>query len=248
MTSKIQNQSAFVTGSNRGIGRALVEALLARGAAKVYAAARDTDSLAGLVSQHPDRVVPVALDVTDPQQVAAAADIAQDASIVINNAGVLAGGDLVTGDLEGFRSEFEVNYWGPLYVTRAFAPVLGRNGGGSLVTISSVAGLSNFPVIPSYSDSKAAAHSLIVGTRFALAAQGTTVIGVYPGPVDTEMAKGMEMPKATPASVAETILDGIENGTEDILPDAFAENYQGPYEAGQKTLERRITEMLSEPA
>lgn len=248
MTSKIENQTAFVTGSNRGIGRAIAEALLQRGSSKVYAAARDTDSLSDLVARYPNRVVPVPLDVTDPEQVKAAAATAHDASIVINNAGALGSGTLLEGDLAEFRREFEVNYWGPLYVARAFANSLARNGGGTFVTISSVAGLANFPVIPSYSDSKAAAHSLIAGTRFELGRNGTKVIGVYPGPVDTDMTKGMEMEKVSPASVAEHILDGIENGIEDIFPDPFALTYAAPYEAGHKTLERRTVEMLSQPA
>lgn len=248
MASKIENQTAIVTGANRGIGRAIVDALLARGASKVYAAARNTDSLSDLVATHPNRVVPVQLDVTDQGQVSAAAEVAADASIVINNAGVLKGEPLLDGNLESARQEFEVNYWGPLYVTRAFAPILKANGGGTLLTISSVAGLSSFPVLPAYSDSKAAAHSLISGARFTLAEQGTTVIGVYPGPVDTDMAKGIEMEKASPASVAGKILDGIEDGTEDIFTDSMAEGYAAPYAAGQKTLERHVSEMLTQPA
>lgn len=248
MKTNIENQTAFVTGSNRGIGRAIVEGLLQRGVAKVYAAARNTDTLSQLVAENPDRVIPVELDVTNEAQVNAAAKTAESASIVINNAGNLGDAPLFDGELSEFRKEFEVNYWGPLFVTRAFAPVLKANGGGTLVTISSVAGLSSFPVLPTYSDSKAAVHSLIVGTRFTLAEQGTTVIGVYPGPVDTEMAKNIEMEKASPESVASKILDGIENGTEDIFPDSMSESYTAPYEAGQKTLERNVTEMLTQPA
>lgn len=248
MKTNIENQTAFVTGSNRGIGHAIVEGLLQRGVAKVYAAARNTDTLAQLVAENLDRVIPVELDVTNEAQVNAAAKTAENASIVINNAGSLGDAPLLDGDLSEFRKEFEVNYWGPLFVTRAFAPVLKANGGGTLVTISSVAGLSSFPVLPTYSDSKAAVHSLIVGARFTLAEQGTTVIGVYPGPVDTEMAKNIEMEKASPESVAAKILDGIENGTEDIFPDPMSEGYAAPYEAGQKTLERNVTEMLTQPA
>lgn len=248
MSTKIQNSVALVTGSNRGIGRALVAELVRRGARKVYAAARNVESLQPLVEELGESVVPVALDVTVPEQVAAAAALAADASLVINNAGALGGSDLFTGDLSGARLEFEVNYWGVLHVTRAFAPVLKSNGGGVLVNVSSVAGLSNFPAIPSYSDSKAASHSLTSGSRLLLAGQGTRVMGVYPGPVDTEMAKGIEMEKATPASVAAAILDGVESGAEDVFPDPFAENYAAPYEAGQKLLERRIAEMLQQPA
>lgn len=248
MSLTIENQIALVTGSNRGIGRAIVEELLSRGAKKIYAAARNTDTLSELVAQYPDQIVPVALDVTDPQQITAAAEKAPDATLLINNAGYLANNDLVTGDMKVIRDEFEINYFGPLELTRAFAPILGKNGGGAIINISSVAGLSNFPAIPSYSDSKAAVHSLTSASRLLLASQGTHVLGVYPGPVDTEMAAQFEIEKATPQSVAAKIVDGLEQGQEDIFPDTFAENYRAPYEAGQKTLEKNIAESLQQPA
>lgn len=248
MTTEIENQTAFVTGSNRGIGRAIVESLLDRGISKVYAAARNTRQLDELVAKYGDRVTPVELDVTNPDQVSAAAALASDASIVVNNAGLLLGENLFEGDIASFRKEFEVNYWGTLYMTRAFAPVLKNNGGGTIVNLSSVAGLSSFPVLPTYSDSKAASHSLTTGTRFLLTDQGTTVIGVYPGPVDTEMGKSVEMEKATPEYVANKIVDAIANGTEDVFPDPMSEGYASPFEAGHKALERATTEMLTQPA
>lgn len=247
---QIKNSVAFVTGSNRGIGRALVEALLARGAKKVYAAARNIDSLSSLVATYPDRVVPIALNVTNPSQIASAAQIAIDTTLLVNNAGVLGNADLFGGDLAIARQEFEVNYWGALSTTRAFAPILKANGGGAIATVSSIAGLSNFPIAPTYSDSKAAVHSLISGSRLLLAAQGTKVIGIYPGPVETDMIKALEgeMPTTPASDVAAAILDGIESGTEDIFPDTFAESYAEPYRAGQKTLEIRTAEMLQQPA
>ncbi|MBK1876667.1 SDR family oxidoreductase [Pelagicoccus mobilis] len=248
MSNKIENQVAFVTGSNRGIGRAIVETLLARGASKVYAAARDIGKLGELKDKHGDRLIPVQLDVTNPQQIAEAGEVAQDATILINNAGYFANTSLPDGDLETIRAEFEINYFGPLQLTQTFAPILKNQNGGTIVNISSVAGLSNFPAFPTYSDSKAAVHSLTSATRLLLSAQGTQVIGVYPGPVDTDMAKDVDMPKATPESVAIQILDGIEQGTDEVFPDEFAENYRAPYEAGQKTLESRIAQMLQQPA
>ena len=198
MNPSLASSSVLVTGANRGIGRALVEALLARGAAKVYAAARNPATLADLAAAHPGRVVPLALDVTQSDQVAAAAGQAGDASIVINNAGALANPDLFGETLDGARHEFEVNYWGPLQVIRAFTPAFKARGNGVFVNVASVAGLSNFPAIATYSDSKAAVHSLTAGARLLLASSGIRVIGVYPGPVDTEMAKGIDLPKATP--------------------------------------------------
>jgi NAD(P)-dependent dehydrogenase (short-subunit alcohol dehydrogenase family) len=246
MTTVYKN-IAFVTGGNRGIGKVLVETLLERGASKVYAGARKTETLADLVAQYGDRLVPVALDVTDPEAVAAAAVAAGDVGIVINNAGAAANPDYFGDSLEGARLEFEVNYWGSLNMIRAFAPILKRNGGGALINISSIAGLVNFPMLPSYSDSKSAVHSLTTGCRILLAEQETQVVGVYPGPVDTDMAKDLEMDKATPQSVANAILDGLEAGKSDIFPDSMAEGFAGPYEAGAKTLEKVIVDMITQP-
>ncbi len=244
MSTSLSSSVALVTGANRGIGRALVNGLLDRGVTKIYAAARNVDALADLVEAHPGRVVPLALDVTQPDQIATAARTAADATIVINNAGAVANPDLFGESLDGARQEFEVNYWGPLQVIRAFTPVFKARGHGVFVNVSSVAGLSNFPAFATYSDSKAAVHSLTSGARLLLGGSGIRLIGVYPGPVDTDMAKSIEMPKATPADVAATILDGIESGAEEVFTDDFARGYAEPYEAGQKTLERRIAGML----
>ncbi len=244
MSTSLTSSTVLVTGANRGIGRALVDALLARGVTKVYAAARNADTLADLVAAQPDRIVPLTLDVTQPDQVAAAAQQAADATIVINNAGLVASPDLLAESLDGARQEFEVNYWGPLHVIRAFTPAFRARGQGLFVNLSSVAGLSNFPAYPTYSDSKAAVHSLTSATRLLLGGSGIRVIGVYPGPVDTDMAKSIEMPKASPADVAATILDGIENGADEVFTDDFARAYAEPYAAGHKTLESRIAAML----
>lgn len=248
MTTQIKDSTAFVTGSNRGIGRAIVLELLNRGAAKVHAAARNTDALSDIVATHPDRVIPVQLDVTQPEQVAAAAAQASDVTLLVNNAGVAAMNDLFVGDLDEARQQFEVNYWGTLSMTRAFAPILKANGAGAIINISSVAGLSNFPAFPTYSDSKAAVHSLTSATRLLLGGDNILVTGVYPGPVDTDMAKDIEMEKASVESVASEILDAIEQGREEVFPDPMAKDYAAPYEAGQKTLERNIATMLQQPA
>lgn len=248
MSLALSRTIALVTGSNRGIGRALVEGLLARGAAKVYAAARDTAAVADLVAAHGDRVVPVTLDVTDPTQIAAAAALADDVTVVINNAGAVANDNLFGADLDGARREFEVNYWGPLQVIRAFAPQLKGRPGATIATVSSIAGLTNFPLFPTYSDSKAAVHSLIVGSRLLLAAEGVHVMGIYPGPVDTDMAKEITFAKATPTDVAATILDGLAAGADEVFTDAMAQGYAAPYAAGHKTLERAVASMLQPAA
>jgi len=233
---------AFVTGANRGIGRALVDALLARGAAKVYAGARRLDTLAPLVAAGQGRVVPVQLDVTHPDEVRAAAAQASDVTLLVNNAGVVAKfGDPFTDDawLDAARTEYEVNVLGPFAITQAFAPILAKNGGGTLANVSSVAGLIAFDILPSYSASKAALHSLTQASRSALRAQGTYVAGIYPGPIDTDMAKVIEMEKATPAHTAEAILDGLEAGDEEIFPDPYSRQAGAQFLAGPKVLERQ---------
>ncbi|GAB5558811.1 MAG: SDR family oxidoreductase [Synoicihabitans sp.] len=248
MSQSIPNSIALVTGANRGIGKAIVEALLARGATKVYAAARNIASLADLTAAHGEKVVPVTLDVTNPSQIAAAAETAKDATLVINNAGAAANPDLFAEDLSAAQREFDVNYWGTLHMTRAFAPQLKAAGAGSLVNVVSIAGLTNFPMFPTYSDSKAALHSLTVGTRHLLAGTGVDVIGVYPGPVETDMAKDLDMPKASTADVATTILDGIESGADEVFTDEMAQGFSGPYNAGHKALEFGTREMLAQAA
>jgi NAD(P)-dependent dehydrogenase (short-subunit alcohol dehydrogenase family) len=241
---------AFVTGANRGIGRALVEALLARGAAKVYAAARRPDALASLVAAGGGRVVPVQLDVTHPDEVGAAAALAADVTLLVNNAGVLAkfGAPFTDeGWLDAARTEYEVNAIGPFAITQAFAPILAKNGGGTVANVSSIAGLVAFDIIPSYSASKAALHSLTQATRASLRGQGTYVAGIYPGPIDTDMAKAIELEKATPADAAAAILDGLEAGDEEIFPDPMSRQLGALFLASPKALERtQLAEALAQ--
>jgi NAD(P)-dependent dehydrogenase (short-subunit alcohol dehydrogenase family) len=189
--------------------------------------------------------VPVALDVTKPDQITAAARAAADVVLLINNAGVVGqfGREFLGPSwLDAGRLEYEVNVLGALAVTQAFAPALAQQGGGAVVNISSVAALAAFPVLLSYSASKAAIHSLTQATRAALKAQGTFVAGVYPGPIDTDMAKPFDMPKTPPRVAAEAILDGIESAREDIFPDSFAEQVGGLFLTSPKTLERQLTQ------
>lgn len=239
----------FVTGANRGIGRALVEALVERGASKVYAAARRPETLRGLAAAHGERVVPVTLDVTRREQVRGAAEAAGDVSLLINNAGVAAdaGGrfPVEEGWVDAARHELEVNVLGLLDVTRAFAPVLEANGGGSVVNLASVAALVHFPLLPSYSASKAAVHSLTQGMRMALGGQGTRVVGVYPGPVDTDMAEGVPFEKTSPEAVAAAILDAVEAGTEEVLPDPMSAQLGGLFFHDPKELERQVAAMAA---
>jgi NAD(P)-dependent dehydrogenase (short-subunit alcohol dehydrogenase family) len=235
---RIEGAVALVTGASRGIGRALTEALLTRGVRKVYATARNPEALRALRDQ---RLVSLRLDVTDADQIRAVGEAASDVELVFNNAGVaLPGGIADPTVLDRARREMEVNYFGPLQLLHRLAPTLARNGGGAVVNIGSAAGLTNFPFIPTYSASKAALHSLTQGARILFGAQGTSVFGVYAGPVDTDMTRGFELPKASPRDVAFAILDGIEAGQEDIFPDPFAADFGRRFESSPKASERQM--------
>ena len=242
---RIEGTVALVTGANRGIGRAITEALLARGATKVYATARDLGSLQTLKQRHPERVAPLQLDVTEPDQVARVARQAPDVVLLINNAGVVAAQELTgSATVEQARREMEVNYFAPLHLLQRLAEGLASRG-GAVVNVSSVAGLTNFPLFPTYSASKAAIHSLTQGARALLARRGVTVFGVYPGPVDTDMARELTLEKASPEAVAKAVLDGIEAGTEDIFPDPFAVTFGEQYQASPKESERQAAAMVA---
>ena len=243
---KIEGRVALVTGANRGIGRALVEALLARGARKVYAAARKPESVEDLVATSGGRVVPLRLDITSAADVRKVIGQAGDVDLLVNNAAVVSyafGGFDDPIWLDAARQEYETNVLGSLRVSQAFAPVLAGQGGGTIVNISSVAGLVGFPPVLTYSSSKAALHSLTQSTRQLLRGQGTFVVGVYPGPVDTDMGADFSVPKVSAASVATAILDGLEQGLEDIYPDPFAVEYGDAYAVNPKALEARIAAM-----
>ncbi|MBN3453809.1 SDR family oxidoreductase [Mycobacterium sp. DSM 3803] len=208
MSQQIEGATAVVTGGQRGLGKAIVDELLARGAAKVYATSRRPEP-----STDP-RVVVVEAEVTDDDSVARLAELASDATIVVNNAGVTGGKALLTDDLDEIRSVIEPNLFGPLRVTRAFAPQL---AGGTLVNIASV--LSWLPGFGAYGISKAALWSANNSLRQELAAQGTDVVGAYLGYTDTSMVADLDVPKNDPADVARQIVDGIESGAAEVLAD-----------------------------
>lgn len=236
---KIKGANLLVTGSNRGLGRALVEAALVHGAGKVYAAARDP---AGIAASDP-RVRPVALDLTDSQSVAELSALCADTDIIINNAASLANSSAFRApDLEAGRLEMETNYWGLLRVTRAFAPGLAARDGGAIVNILSIGALASVPFCSSYCASKAAAWSLTQSTRAELARQGTKVVAVFPGPIATEMARAHQQEGRCPPEVmANDILSSIAKGEEMIFPDAVSAGVAQLYGSSPWALERQLS-------
>ncbi|WP_280391610.1 SDR family oxidoreductase [Nocardia brasiliensis] len=208
----IAGKVALVTGGRRGLGAALVDELLARGARKVYSTARSAYS-----DPRPE-VVTAELEVRSVESVAALAELASDAEMVFNNAGILLPAPLSTGDFDSVTETFDVNVFGPLRVARAFAPILAANGGGALVHMHSV--LSWLAGSGAYGASKAAAWSVTNSLRVELAQQRTQVVGVHAGFIDTDMVAAIAQPKATPVEIAGRILDGVAAGDTEVLADA----------------------------
>ena len=222
--TKLAGSVVLVTGANGGLGAEFVRQAVARGAWRVYATARKPRTW------DDDRVVPLALDVTEPASVAAATAAAGDTTIVINNAGVSARGSLLATPLEQVRAVYETNVFGPLAVAQAFAPVLEKNGGGALVDIHSA--LSWFSTTGAYSSTKAALWSVTNTLRLELAAQGTQVVGAHLGYTDTPLTAGLDVDKEDPRDIVAAIYDGLEAGDYEVLADDTS---------------RRIKQNLSQP-
>jgi NAD(P)-dependent dehydrogenase (short-subunit alcohol dehydrogenase family) len=219
---KIEGAVALVTGANRGLGASFAQALLDAGAAKVYAGARDPKSVTD------PRLTAVQLDITQPADIAAAVEAARDVTIVINNAGIATLGRFTDApDLDNARAEMETNYFGTLAVSRAFAPVLAANGGGALVNMLSVASFRISPLIASYSASKTAQWALTNALRLELKPQGTLVVGVHAGFIDTDLAAGFDLPKIAPADVATQTMAAIIADEEEVLADEVSRQVKG---------------------
>lgn len=226
---KIAGTTALVTGANRGFGRALAAELLARGAT-VYAGARNpaTVDLPG--------ARPIAVDLNDPASIARAAAEAKDVTLLINNAGSSPEADLLNAELEAIRGEFDVHVFGTLAVTRAFAPVLTANGGGSILNVLSVLSWITFPDVGAYSAAKSAEWSMTNALRAQLAPQGIRVAGLHVGYMDTDMAANVTSPKSDPADIARLAIGGLENDVHEIVADDVSRQVQAGLAGGVAAL------------
>jgi len=238
---KIENSVVLVTGANRGIGKSFVHALIAAGARKVYAAARSVDSLEGLAAD--GRIVAAKLDVTSENDVRALAAKASDVTLLINNAGVLDFGSVLEAPPQAFERNFATNFYGVLATSRAFAPIIEKNGGGAIVNMHTLLALASMPGFGVYNASKAAAWSLTQSMRAGLAGRGVAVHGVFPGPVDTDMLKGVPVAKTGPDDVAKAVVQGVSQGEEDIFPDPMSAALYQAWRKDHKSVEKQFATM-----
>lgn len=215
----LENKVVLVSGANKGIGAATVRELLAAGAGKIYACARRLESLPDFGDA---RIVPLQLDINDENSVQSALLAASDVDVLVNNAGTGTFSNFVTSPLEEIDRDIQTNYYGTLRMVRAFTPNMIERGSGSIVNVISIVGLAAASVLSGYSASKAALHSMTHSLRGSLRKHGITVIGIYPGPVDTDLARDVPMEKVTPEHAAKNIVLGIVNGETHIFPDPIA--------------------------
>jgi NAD(P)-dependent dehydrogenase (short-subunit alcohol dehydrogenase family) len=233
----IKDSVVLVTGGNRGLGKALVQAFLAAGARKIYVGSRT------LIETSDPRLQPIKLDITDAHDVATAAEICQDVDILVNNAGVASFTTFLTAaSLDGARNAMETNYLGTLAMVQAFAPILKRNGGGVLVNMLSVLSWFALPILGSYSASKAAELLLTEGIRIELRSQGTLVIAVHASYIDTEMVANADGPKIKPEDVAASIIEGIHNDREEVLADQSSHEVKAVLASNRQTFYQRLQE------
>lgn len=236
----VTDQTALVTGANRGIGRQYVLELLERGASKVYATARRPESL----DFDDTRVVPLQLDLLDHESVLAAAATARDVTLVVNNAGISTGATLVTGDLAEIRRELDTHFWGTLDVIREFSPVLAANGGGAVVNVLSALSWFAAPGAGAYAAAKAAEWNLTNAVRLELATQGTLVQGVLLGAADTDIMAGYDGPKIDPRDVPRRSLDGLATGSIEVIVDDWTAMVKASLSGDRAAFYAQITELL----
>jgi NAD(P)-dependent dehydrogenase (short-subunit alcohol dehydrogenase family) len=237
---QIRGAIALVTGSNRGIGRGFVEALLERGAARVYASARRLESVQPLVALDPARVVAMTLDVTRAEQVEAAVRGAPDLTLLINNGGAAAMTSFLAPSLDGARQEMEVNFWGQLAMIRGFAPVLRANGGGGIIQILSIGAMTTFPAVGTYCASKFAANAMCKGVRAELAPQRTHLMSVFSGAIESDMSAKTPGPKISALTHAHNCLAAFEDGQEELYPDFKSQRMREAWRRDPEGFERAL--------
>lgn len=234
MSFDLTDKIALVTGANRGIGKAIVDAFITQGAQKVYLAVRNPDSTAELVKTYGDKVVPLYVDISKPESIKALANQAKDVQVVVNNAGVLEVADPLSDNVEeAFAKELNVNTFGLLRMAKAFIPILESNGGGAFIQLNSVASIKNFGPFTTYSASKAASYSITQGLKDILAPKNIQVLSVHPGPIATEMANkaGMGEVAESASSVSEGIIGALKAGAFHLFPDTVAKRFEAAYKS-----------------
>lgn len=239
MTYDINHKTILVTGANRGIGKVLVESFIEHGAAKVYAAVRRLESVEPLTEKYGEKVIPLPIDLGNPESIFAAARMAQDVDVVVNNAGILkTSTPLAEEAISSFEEEIKINVYGLIYMAQAFAPVLKANGGGVFAQLNSVVSMKSFASFATYSASKAAAYSITQALREMLKEQGTIVLSVHPGPIATDMGDmaGLTEIAESPILVAEGIIAALKAGNFHVFPDSMAKKIGGAYESFAKNV------------
>lgn len=229
----LKNRTVLVTGANRGIGKSIVQVLLQNGAQKVYAAARNLESLNSLIAENPEKIVPVLIDLHKPDTITAAAKIARDVEVVVNNAGMLNTTNPISEDaVTALQDEMEVNVYGLIRMAQAFAPILKANGGGALVQLNSIVSMKSFADMATYSASKAASYSITQALRDVLKEQGTQVVSVHPGPIATDMAVQAGIDEiAEPAElVPQAIIAALSADEFHAFPDSMAKQVGSAYQ------------------
>lgn len=238
----LSTQSVILTGASRGIGRALIDALCAAGVPRLYAIVRSDKAAADLTGLD-SRIVPLIADVTDRAAVARLAEKATEATLLINNAGVLDFGSFLENDRETVERNFATNFYGKLNMIETFAPVIEANGGGTIVNVLTLVALASMPSLSVYNASKAATWSMTQSVRASLAPRGIKVVGVFPGAVDTDMLASVDMPKTPPRDIAHAIVDGLQEGREDIFPDPMSTSLYDAWKTDHKAVERQFASM-----
>lgn len=239
----LKNKTILITGANRGIGKSLVKAALEKGARKIYATTRDLSKMPNFGDE---RVITLALDITDKAQIKKAAEKSKDVEVLINNAGILNHGNMLEGEISAIKNDMEVNFYGTINMMRTFAPILEKNTPSKIINIASIVAYSPLPSIAGYSASKTALYSATLSVRIELAKKGVTVHAVNPGAIDTDMNKGSEWDMPSPDRIASIILNKVEAGELDIVPDEMGLGMYNAWKEAPANLAKMYSDMYHE--